>query len=94
MRSPRTVTRFFESLLKQPGPVVRYLLPFVALAVAVALQAAIALFVPKQRGLSVCLLLPDRDLRYRLVWRLRARRDRQPDHDDRSSARWRFPASG
>src|SRR5258707_75516 len=47
MRSPEAVTRFFEGLLKQPGPVVRYLLPFLTLASAVCVQAAIALFVPK-----------------------------------------------
>jgi signal transduction histidine kinase/ActR/RegA family two-component response regulator len=28
MRSPRAVTRFLENLLKQPGPVVRYVMPF------------------------------------------------------------------
>src|SRR5580704_1981714 len=47
MRSPKSVARFFESLLKQPGPVVRYLLPFVTLLVAICVQATIALFVPK-----------------------------------------------
>jgi signal transduction histidine kinase/PAS domain-containing protein/CheY-like chemotaxis protein len=38
----------FESLLKQPGPAVRHLLPFVSLGAALALQALIAWFVPKQ----------------------------------------------
>jgi len=47
MRSPKSVARFFESLLKQPGPVVRYLLPFVTLFVAICIQATIARFVPK-----------------------------------------------
>src|ERR1700733_9368804 len=47
MRSPKSVARFFESLLKQPGPVVRYLLPFVTLFVAICIQATIALFVGK-----------------------------------------------
>ena len=53
MRSPKSVARFFESLLKQPGPVVRYLLPFVTLFVAICIQATIALFVPKNVGLSL-----------------------------------------
>jgi len=47
MRSPKSVARFFESLLKQPGPVIRYLLPFGTLAIAICIQATIALFVPK-----------------------------------------------
>src|SRR5271155_4402696 len=47
MRSPKSVARFFESLLKQPGPVVRYLLPFVTLIIAICIQATIARFVPK-----------------------------------------------
>src|SRR5271170_4021162 len=47
MRSPKSVARFFESLLKQPGPVVRYLLPFVTLLIAICIQATIALFVGK-----------------------------------------------
>jgi PAS domain S-box-containing protein len=47
MRSPKSVARFFESLLKQPGPVIRYLLPFVTLFVAICIQATIALFVGK-----------------------------------------------
>lgn len=47
MRSPRAVTRFFENLLKQPGSVVRYLMPFGTLAIAICIQALIALFVGK-----------------------------------------------
>ena len=47
MRAPKSVTRFFESLLNQPGPVVRYLLPFVTLAIAILIQVSIAHFVPK-----------------------------------------------
>jgi signal transduction histidine kinase len=47
MRSPKTVARFFESLLKQPGPVIRYLLPFATLLIAICIQATIALFVGK-----------------------------------------------
>jgi PAS domain S-box-containing protein len=47
MRVPRNFKRFFESLLKQPGPVVRYLLPFVTLFVSICIQAAISVFVPK-----------------------------------------------
>jgi signal transduction histidine kinase/PAS domain-containing protein/CheY-like chemotaxis protein len=47
MRSPKSVARFFESLLKQPGPVVRYLLPVVTLIIAICIQFTIALFVPK-----------------------------------------------
>src|SRR5579863_4712950 len=47
MRLPKLVSRFFESLLKQPGPVVRYLLPFVTLLIAICIQATIALFVGK-----------------------------------------------
>ncbi len=47
MRTPKSVKRFFESLLNQPGPVVRYLLPFVALLGAIGIQATIAVFVPK-----------------------------------------------
>jgi PAS domain S-box-containing protein len=47
MRLPNPVARFFESLLKQPGPVVRYLLPIVTLVIAICIQAAISLFVPK-----------------------------------------------
>jgi signal transduction histidine kinase/ActR/RegA family two-component response regulator len=47
MRSPRAVTRFLENLLKQPGPVVRYVMPFGTLAIAICIQAAISLFVGK-----------------------------------------------
>jgi len=47
MRSPKSVARFFESLLKQPGPIVRYLLPLGTLFVAICIQAIIALFVGK-----------------------------------------------
>jgi signal transduction histidine kinase/CheY-like chemotaxis protein len=47
MRSPKSVAQFLESLLKQPGPVIRYLLPFGTLAIAICIQATIALFVPK-----------------------------------------------
>ena len=47
MRAPKRLTRFFESLLNQPGPVVRYLLPFVTLLIAIGIQAAISVFVPK-----------------------------------------------
>jgi PAS domain S-box-containing protein len=47
MRSPTRVTRFFETFLKQPGPAVRYLLPFVTLLLAVCVQAAVSLFVSK-----------------------------------------------
>ncbi len=47
MRPPKSVARFFESLLKQPGPVVRYLLPFVTLFIAICIQAIIAVFVGK-----------------------------------------------
>jgi PAS domain S-box-containing protein len=47
MRSPKRVTRFFEGLLKQPSPLVRYLLPFVAIAVVLITQFGVAHFVPK-----------------------------------------------
>ncbi|HTC91047.1 MAG TPA: ATP-binding protein [Bryobacteraceae bacterium] len=47
MRLPKLVSRFFETLLKQPGPIVRYVLPFVTLFIAICIQATIALFVPK-----------------------------------------------
>jgi PAS domain S-box-containing protein len=47
MRSSKSAARFFEGLLKEPGPVVRYLLPFVTLIVAICIQATIALFVQK-----------------------------------------------
>ena len=47
MRAPKPVKRFFASLLNQPGPVVRYLLPFVTLAIAILIQASIAHFVPE-----------------------------------------------
>jgi PAS domain S-box-containing protein len=47
MRVHKTATRFFESMFKRPGPVVRYLLPFLAIAATVCIQAVIALFVPK-----------------------------------------------
>jgi PAS domain S-box-containing protein len=47
MRSPKSVARFFESLLKQPGPIIRYLLPFVTLMIAICIQFTVALFVPK-----------------------------------------------
>ncbi|HUA19880.1 MAG TPA: ATP-binding protein [Bryobacteraceae bacterium] len=47
MGAPKRVTRFFESLLNQPGPVVRYLLPFVTLLAAICVQLAISRFVPK-----------------------------------------------
>src|SRR5665213_4429438 len=47
MHPPKSVVRFFESFLKQPGPVVRYLLPFATLVIAICIQATIALFVPK-----------------------------------------------
>ncbi|HTW66884.1 MAG TPA: ATP-binding protein [Bryobacteraceae bacterium] len=48
MRTPRSVTRLFERLLNQPGPVVRYLLPFVTLLIAIGVQAGISVFVPKK----------------------------------------------
>src|SRR5579859_5673418 len=47
MRAAKPFKRFFESLLNQPGPVVRYLLPFVTLAIAITIQAALTQFVPK-----------------------------------------------
>jgi len=47
MRAPRVFTRFINSLLNQPGPVLRYLLPFVTLLIAICVQAVIALFVGK-----------------------------------------------
>jgi PAS domain S-box-containing protein len=47
MRAPRFITRFFESLLRQPGPVVRYLLPFVTLLIAILVQSVVAIFVGK-----------------------------------------------
>ena len=47
MGAPKRVTRVFESLLNQPGPVVRYLLPFVTLLAAICVQLAISRFVPK-----------------------------------------------
>src|SRR5579863_7464019 len=47
MRLPKLVSRFFETLLKQPGPIVRYVLPFVTLFIAICIQATIALFVGK-----------------------------------------------
>jgi len=47
MGAPKRVTRLFESLLNQPSPVVRYLLPFATLLVAVCVQVVISRFVPK-----------------------------------------------
>ncbi len=47
MRVPKKVTRFFESLLNQPGPVVRYLLPVGTLFVAICVQLVVAQFVRK-----------------------------------------------
>lgn len=47
MRTPRKVSRFFESLLNQPGPLVRYLLPFATLFLAICVQMVIAQFVRK-----------------------------------------------
>jgi signal transduction histidine kinase/ActR/RegA family two-component response regulator len=47
MRVPKTVTRFFDSLLNQPGPVVRYLLPVATLLLAICVQLVVAQFVPK-----------------------------------------------
>ncbi len=47
MRPTKRATRFFESWLNQPGPVVRYLLPFVTLLAAILIQLTIAQFVPK-----------------------------------------------
>lgn len=48
MRPPKLLTRIFDALFIRPGPVVRYLLPFVTLLAAIAIQATIALFVPKK----------------------------------------------
>src|SRR3984957_8972732 len=48
MRPAKRVTRIFESLLNQPGPLIRYLLPLGTLVIAICVQAAIAVFVPKQ----------------------------------------------
>src|SRR5271169_3826165 len=47
MHAPKSVTRFLENLLKQPGPIVRYVMPFGTLAIAICIQALIALFVGK-----------------------------------------------
>jgi signal transduction histidine kinase/CheY-like chemotaxis protein len=47
MRAPGILSRFFSRLLNQPGPIVRYLLPVITLVFAIAIQSAIALFVPK-----------------------------------------------
>jgi signal transduction histidine kinase/CheY-like chemotaxis protein len=47
MRAPQKLKRFFESLLNQPGPVVQYLLPVITLVFAIAIQFALAVFVPK-----------------------------------------------
>jgi PAS domain S-box-containing protein len=47
MRPPKLVTRIFDALFVRPGPVIRYLLPFITLLVAIGIQATIALFVPK-----------------------------------------------
>jgi signal transduction histidine kinase/ActR/RegA family two-component response regulator len=47
MRIPQAATRLFERLLNQPGPLVRYLLPFATLLIAICIQAGISQFVPK-----------------------------------------------
>jgi PAS domain S-box-containing protein len=47
MRAPDKITRFFEGFLNQPRSIVRYLLPFVTLLIAICIQATIAHFVAK-----------------------------------------------
>jgi signal transduction histidine kinase/ActR/RegA family two-component response regulator len=47
MRPPKAFARIFNGLLSQPGPVVRYLMPFGTLAIAICIQATISLFVGK-----------------------------------------------
>ncbi len=47
MRPPKILTRIIDTLFIRPGPIVRYLLPFVTLLAAIGIQATIALFVPK-----------------------------------------------
>jgi PAS domain S-box-containing protein len=48
MRSHPAFTRFVDRIFSEPRPLVRYLLPFLTMLVAVGIQFAIALFVPKQ----------------------------------------------
>src|SRR5882724_3649916 len=48
MHIHRAATRFFESRFRRPGPVVRYLLPFLTILVALFLQFGMAAFVPKK----------------------------------------------
>jgi PAS domain S-box-containing protein len=48
MRAHPAVTRFIERIFSEPRPLVRYLLPFLTMIVAVGMQFVIALFVPKQ----------------------------------------------
>jgi PAS domain S-box-containing protein len=43
----KIATRFLDRMFKQPGPVMRYAMPFLAIAVVLCLQFAIAPFVPK-----------------------------------------------
>jgi PAS domain S-box-containing protein len=47
MRIHKTATHFFESLFKRPGLVVRYLLPFLTITVALCIQSVIALLVSR-----------------------------------------------
>jgi PAS domain S-box-containing protein len=47
VRSPKTITHLLEGLWKQPGALIRYLLPFLAIAIVLVMQFAVAQFVPK-----------------------------------------------
>ncbi len=56
MRAPKKVTQFFDSLLNQPGSIVRYLLPFITLLVAICIQLGISRVVPKNLDFPYALL--------------------------------------
>jgi PAS domain S-box-containing protein len=47
MRIRRIARRVFDAVFQQPGPVVRYSLPFLMIAVALGIQFVVAQFVPK-----------------------------------------------
>jgi PAS domain S-box-containing protein len=48
MLVPNFTARFFNRMFKQPGPVARYLMPFVTVGWALGLQVAVSQFVPKK----------------------------------------------
>jgi len=56
MHTRKIGARIYKALFQQPGPLARYLLPFLTVAATIGVQGLIALFVPKQVDFPYVLL--------------------------------------